>query len=70
MFDSTVTIGRTSAGNITFLIRLPFAISTFDDSSSDDTNQVHGSSPQKRNSAYGSSSTPRKPGRITENTNV
>ena len=52
MFASTVTIGRISAGNSTFLIRLPPEISTPDDSSSDDENQVHGRMPQNMNSAY------------------
>ena len=42
MFASTLTIGRTSAGNSTFLIRLPPAISEPDASVSDDENQVHG----------------------------
>ena len=46
----TVTIGRISAGNRTFLIRLPPEISTPDDSVSDAANQVHGSSPQNMNS--------------------
>ena len=55
MFASTVTIGSTSAGNSTFLIRLPPAISVFDDSSSDEENHVHGRMPQNMNSAYGSS---------------
>src|SRR5712692_8155732 len=54
MLASTVTIGSTSAGNITFLIRFPPAISTFADSLSDDENHVQGSSPQKRNTEYGS----------------
>ena len=54
MFASTVTIGSTSAGNSTFLIRLPPAISVLDDSSSDDENHVHGRMPQNMNSAYGS----------------
>ena len=51
MFASTVTIGSTSAGNSTFLIRLPPEIRTLEDSSSDDENQVHGSRPQNRNSS-------------------
>ena len=54
MFASTVTIGSTSAGNRTFLIRFPPAISVPDDSSSDDENQVQGRIPQNMNSAYGS----------------
>ena len=51
MFDNTVTMGRTSAGKSTFLMRLPPEISTPDDSSSEDENHVHGSSPQKRKSS-------------------
>ena len=47
-------MGSTSAGNITFLIRLPPAMRTFDDSSSDEENHVHGRMPTKRNSEYGS----------------
>ena len=54
MLDNTVTIGRISAGNSTFLIRLPPEISTPDDSVSDDANHVHGRMPQNMNSAYGS----------------
>ena len=42
MFASTLTSGSTSAGNSTFLIRLPPAISEPDASVSDDENQVHG----------------------------
>ncbi len=48
MFDSTVTIGSTSAGNSTFLIRLPPEIRTPDDSRTDDENQVQGRMPQNR----------------------
>ena len=51
MLASTVTMGSTSAGNSTFLIRLPPAISTFADSISDEENQVHGRMPQNMNSA-------------------
>jgi hypothetical protein len=51
MLASTVTIGRISAGNNTFLIRLPPEMSTPDDSSSDDANHVQGRRPQKRNSS-------------------
>jgi hypothetical protein len=54
MFASTVTIGRISAGKSTFLIRFPPEISTFEDSASDDENQVHGRMPQNMNTAYGS----------------
>ena len=50
MFASTVTIGSTSAGNRTFLIRLPPEISTPDDSISDEANHVHGRMPQNMNS--------------------
>ncbi len=53
MFVSTLTIGSTSAGNSTFLIRLPPAISEFADSDSDEENQVHGRMPQNMNSWYG-----------------
>ena len=51
MFASTVTMGRISAGNSTFLIRLPPEMSTPDDSSSEEENQVHGSRPQNRKSS-------------------
>ena len=47
-------MGSTSAGNSTFLIRLPPEMRTFDDSSSDKANHVHGRMPQNMNSAYGS----------------
>jgi hypothetical protein len=50
MFARTVTMGSTSAGNRTFLIRFPPAISTVDDSSSEDENHVHGRIPQNMNS--------------------
>ena len=40
-------------GNSTFLIRLPPEIRTFDDSASDDENQVQGRMPQNMKSAYG-----------------
>ena len=70
MFASTVTIGSTSAGNSTFLIRLPPAMSTLPDSSSDDENHVHGRMPQNMNSAYGSMSFGCVAGRTTVNTNV
>src|SRR2546423_12964530 len=49
MFAVTVTIGSTSAGNSTFLIKLPPEISTPDDSMRDEENHVHGSSPQNMN---------------------
>ncbi len=51
MLAKTVTNGSTSAGNNTFLIRLPPAINTFDASSTDDENQVQGNRPQNMNSA-------------------
>ena len=54
MFASTVTIGSTSAGNSTFLIRFPPAISVLDDSRIDEENHVHGRMPQNMKSAYGS----------------
>ena len=56
MFDSTLTIGSTSAGNSTFLIRLPPEMSEPGASSSDAENHVHGSRPQNMNTAYGSRS--------------
>ena len=49
MLASTVTTGSTSAGNSTFLIRLPPAMSTPADSATEDWNQVQGRIPQKRN---------------------
>src|SRR5687767_2600461 len=49
MFAVTVTIGRISAGNRTFLIRLPPEIRTPADSVNDDANHVHGSRPQNMN---------------------
>ena len=70
MFASTVTIGSTSAGNSTFLIRFPPAISVFADSSSDDENQVHGRMPQNMNSAYGCISGGWMPGITFVNTKV
>ncbi len=66
----TATMGSTSAGKSTFLMRLPFTRSEFADSSSDDENHVHGRMPQKMKSAYGSSSGGRVPGITTVNTNV
>ena len=51
MFASTVTIGRISAGNSTFLIRFPLEMSTPDDSDSDEENHVHGRMPQNMKSA-------------------
>src|SRR5215213_8610119 len=50
MFAVTVTIGRISAGNKTFLIRFPPEMSTPDDSVSDDANQVQGRIPQNMKS--------------------
>src|SRR3954463_3473918 len=54
MLAVTVTIGSTSAGDNAFLIRFPPEISTPDDSTSDEANQVHGNRPQNMNSGYGS----------------
>src|SRR5438093_9577600 len=68
--DNTLTMGRISAGNITFLIRLPPAIRTLDDSMRELENHVHGRSPQNRNSARGPSFSFQPPGRTTVNTNV
>jgi hypothetical protein len=51
MLDNTVTMGRISAGNSTFLIRLPWPIRTLADSLSADANHVHGRMPQNMNSA-------------------
>ena len=51
MLASTATTGSTSAGKSTFLIRFPLASSALDDSVSAEVNHVHGSRPQKRNSA-------------------
>ena len=48
-FARTVTVGSTSAGKSTFLIRLPLAMMTPDDSASEAENQVQGRIPQKRN---------------------
>ena len=70
MLASTVTMGSTSAGNSTFLIRLPPEMRTLDASSTDEENHVHGRIPQNMNSAYGSSSLGWMPGSTTVNTNV
>src|SRR5690349_24335729 len=51
MLESTVTIGSTSAGNRTFLMRFPPEINDPDDSSNDEANQVQGSNPQNRNNS-------------------
>ena len=53
MFVSTLTIGSTSAGNRTFLMRLPPAMSEPAASESDVANQFHGRMPQNMNTAYG-----------------
>ena len=53
MFAITLTIGSTSAGKRTFLIKLPPAISAPEASVSDAENQFHGRMPQNMNSAYG-----------------
>jgi hypothetical protein len=57
-FVSTVTTGRTSAGNITFLMSEPPAMSTPEASRSEALNQVQGRIPQKKNRRYGSISGP------------
>ena len=64
----TVTTGSTSAGNRTFLIRLPPAISTPAASASEDWNQVQGRMPQAKNSRYGSMSGGRGTGSMYVNT--
>jgi hypothetical protein len=46
---STVTTGSTSAGNITFLINDPPAMSTPAASRSEELNHVQGRIPQKKN---------------------
>src|SRR5581483_12397 len=53
MFANTLTMGSTSAGNSTFLIRLPPVISAPLASMSDAENHVHGSRPQKKKTEYG-----------------
>ena len=53
MFASTLTIGSTSAGKSTFLIKLPPEINEPAASVSDEENQVHGRMPQNMKSAYG-----------------
>ena len=52
---SNLTTGSTSAGNNTFLMRLPEWINDPEDSLSAVVNHVHGSSPQKRNTGNGAS---------------
>ncbi len=69
MFASTLVMGRISAGNNTFLIRLPPAMSEFEDSSSDEENHVQGRMPQNMKSAYGSMSFVCRPGITTAKTN-
>src|SRR5689334_6163483 len=59
MFASTLTIGRISAGNRTFLIKLPPAMSAPDASISDEENHVHGKMPQNMNREYGCTSASR-----------
>src|SRR5579859_2704940 len=54
MLAVTVTIGSTSAGKSTFLMRLPPEMSEPADSISDAENHVQGSSPQNMKSGYGS----------------
>ena len=51
MFDSTLTMGSTSAGKSTFFMRLPPLISDDAASVSDAENHVHGSNPQNMNTA-------------------
>jgi hypothetical protein len=63
-------MGRISAGNITFLIRLPPAIKTLDDSIRELENQVHGRRPQNRKRARGPSFSSHPPGSTTVKTNV
>ena len=53
MFASTATIGNTSAGNNTFLMRFPPAMSDPAASDSDEANHVHGRIPQNMKSEYG-----------------
>ena len=53
MFASTLTSGSTSAGNSTFFMRLPPAMSDPAASESDVANQFHGRMPQNMNTAYG-----------------
>ena len=65
---STVTTGRTSAGNITFLMSDPPAMSTPEASSSEELNQVQGRMPQKKKRRYGSISARARPGRMTVKT--
>ena len=69
MFAKTVTIGNTSAGNNTFLMRFPPAIKTPDYSINDEENQVHGRIPQNMNNANGSTDAGRIPGSTVLNTN-
>jgi hypothetical protein len=67
MFERTVTMGSTSAGKRTFLIRFPLEMRTPDDSSTDEENHVHGRRPQKRKSEYGFSAD--RPVMTNSNTN-
>src|SRR5205809_985274 len=53
MFASTLTMGSTSAGKSTFLIRLPPLMRDEAASVSDAANHVHASRPQNRNTANG-----------------
>ena len=69
MFARTLTIGSTSAGNRTFLIRLPPEIRDPAASVSEDENHVHGRMPQNMNSAYGSVSFECRFGNTTAKTN-
>jgi len=47
-FDNTTTSGRTSAGNNTFLIRLPPPMIELEESNREDENQSQGNKPQPR----------------------
>src|SRR5215813_13852477 len=53
MFARTLTIGSTSAGNKTFLMRLPPLINDEVASVRDAANHVHGRRPQNMKTAYG-----------------
>ena len=70
MFASTLTSGRISAGNSTFLMRLPPEMSDPAASASDEENQVQGKMPQNMKSANGSISFECIAGSTTAKTNV
>jgi len=69
MFASTVTIGRISAGNSTFLIRFPLEMSTPDASVSDDEN-TSTEDAAEHEEREGSTAAGRVPGSTAVNTNV